>query len=59
MKAEALYRKGTAFRAQALQLISMVSILNFEMLTTTYDARVWQSLKITPASKADYMAIRK
>jgi hypothetical protein len=56
MKAEALYRKGTAFRAQALQSYIDGINLNFEMLTTTYDARVWQSLKITPASKAAYMA---
>lgn len=56
MKAEAYLRKGTAFRPQALQAYTDGINLSFDMLTTTYDSRVWASLKITPASKAAYMA---
>jgi hypothetical protein len=54
MKAEALYRKGAAFKPQALAAYRKGIDLSFEMLRTTYDSRVWQSLKITNASEDTY-----
>jgi hypothetical protein len=54
MKAEAAYRKGDL--ALALAAYTNGISLNFDMLTTKYDDRVPANKKITPASKAAYLA---
>ncbi len=54
MKAEAAYRKGD--KALALAAYTNGINLSFDLLTTEYDSRIPLSKKITPASKAAYLA---
>lgn len=53
MKAEAAFRKGD----KALALAAYISGINlsFELLQTQYEERIPTALKITPATKADYL----
>jgi hypothetical protein len=57
VKAEAAYRKGD--KALALAAYTNGINLSFDLLTTTYDGRIPLTLKITPASKAAYLANAK
>ena len=57
VKAEAAYRKGD--KALALAAYTNGINLSFDFLTTTYDGRIPLSLKITPATKAAYLANAK
>ena len=52
--AEAAYRKGD--KATALAAYTNAISLNFDMLTTTYSAKIPAGRAITPASKAAYLA---
>ncbi|MFC4230266.1 SusD/RagB family nutrient-binding outer membrane lipoprotein [Parasediminibacterium paludis] len=54
MKAEAAFRKGD--KSTALQAYKNGINLSFELLTTKYGSRIPDSLKITPASQAAYLA---
>jgi hypothetical protein len=52
--AEAAYRKGD--KTTALAAYTNAISLNFDMLTTTYSAKIPAGRAITPASKAAYLA---
>lgn len=54
MKAEAAYRKGD--KATALQAYKEGISLDFDMLTTTFNANIPVGKEITPANKAAYLS---
>lgn len=56
IKAEALYRKGNAFKAAALAAYIKGVELNIDMLTTDYATNVPTAQQITPLTKAAFLA---